>query len=109
MAFQITPNIALSAKPANVLGAIQSGLQTRGMFDQFQQSQEEAPIRQQLLEQQAQAGETAQVAQAAEAAKTEQNRVIKSIAVSYGCVKSLVDSWKFLEAADGYPRSLFAL
>jgi len=103
MAFQINPNIALSSKPANILGAIQSGLQTRGMFDQFQQSQEEAPIRQQLLEQQAQAGETAQVAQAAqaaEAARTEQNRVIKSIAGSYGGVKSLVDSGKFLEAAD---------
>ena len=100
MAFQLDSRIPLQARNTDILGNVQQGLQTRGMFDQFQQSQEEAPIRQQLLEQQAQAGETAQVAQAATTAKNEQNRVIKSIAGSYGGVKSLVDSGKFLEAAD---------
>ena len=100
MAFQIDPNIALSARGPNLLGAISQGLQTRGMIDQLLQSQETAPLRQQLIEQQAQAGQAAQESQALETARNEQNRVITSIAGSYGGVKSLVDAGKFNEAAD---------
>ncbi|MBL4886766.1 MAG: hypothetical protein JKY95_19845, partial [Planctomycetaceae bacterium] len=100
MAFELDTSIPQNVKVPGVFGAISKGFKLGGMIDQLQQSREAAPIRQQLLEQQAQAGQVAQQAQVVEAARTEQNRVIASIAGSYGGVKSLVDTGKFNEAAD---------
>ena len=100
MAFELDTSIPQNVKVPDVFGAISKGFKLGGMIDQLQQKREAAPIRQQLLEQQAQAGQVAQQAQAVEAARTEQNRVITSIAGSYGGVKSLVDTGKFNEAAD---------
>jgi hypothetical protein len=100
MAFQINPNIPLSAQQSDVLSTLSQGVQAGGMFQKLRQQAEEAPIRQELLNQQAQAGQAAQAADTAAAAKAEQNRVIASIAGSYSGVKSLVDSGKYNDAAD---------
>jgi len=100
MAIQLDPNIALQARPLNILGSISEGVRVGGMLEQLRQSKEEAPIRQELLNQKAQQGERLIQEQQAQAALADQNRVIDSIANTYSGVKSLVDTGKFNDAAD---------
>jgi hypothetical protein len=100
MAFQLDSNIPLMGRGINVVGSVTSGLQARGMLDQLQQAKEAAPLRQQLLQDQAAQSQllTQQTQQQQQIA--DQDRVIGSIANSYSGVKSLVDAGKFNEAAD---------
>lgn len=100
MAFQLDANIPLLARSADVASGVQRGLEVGGMLGDLQRAKEAAPIRQQMLEQQAQQQQlVAQQAQQQQAL-ADQDRVIGSIANSYSGVKSLVDSGKFNEAAD---------
>lgn len=100
MAFNLDTNILLSGRGPDVAGSIGRGLQTRGMFDQLQQQRDQAPIRQQLLEdQQAEAQQVNQENQAI-LQRADQGRVIDSIAGSYKGVQGLVNSGKFNEAAE---------
>lgn len=100
MAFQLDTNIPLLSRGTDVGAGIQQGLEVGGMLGDLQRAKEAAPIRQQILEQQAQQQQlVAQQAQQQQAL-ADQDRVIGSIANSYSGVKSLVDSGKFNEAAD---------
>jgi len=99
----LDPNILFRVQPRNTLGTIvqgvQSGLQAKNVFDQIQQREEEAPIRNQILQQQQQAG--AQLAaqnQQAELLK-QQNRELASVASTWSGVQSLVDAGDFEKAA----------
>lgn len=100
MAFQLDSNIPLMGRGLDVAGSVTSGLQARGMLDQLQEAKEAAPLRQQLLQDQAAQSQlvTQQTQQQQQVA--DQDRVIGSIANSYSGVKSLVDSGKFNETAD---------
>ena len=100
MAFQLDSNIPLLSRGANPVAGIQQGLQVGGMINQLQQAKEEAPIRQQMLENQAAQSQLVAQQQQQQQAMQDQDRVIGSIASSYTGVKSLVDGGKFNEAAD---------
>lgn len=100
MAFQLDSNIPLLSRGANPVAGIQQGLKVGGMISQLQQAKEEAPIRQQMLEDQAAQSQLVAQQQQQQQALQDQDRVIGSIASSYTGVKSLVDGGKFNEAAD---------
>lgn len=100
MAFQLDSNIPLLARGVDVAGSVASGLQTRGMLDQLQQAKEQAPLRQQMLEQQARAGQLINEQNQQQTELADQGRVIDSIASTYSGIKSMVDTGKFNDAAD---------
>ena len=100
MAFQLDSNIPLLARGVDVAGSVASGLQKRGMLDQLQQAKEQAPLRQQMLEQQARAGQLINEQNQQQAELDDQDRVIDSIANTYSGIKSMVDTGKFNDAAD---------
>ena len=100
MAFQLDSNIPLLARGVDVASSVASGLQTRGMLDQLQQAKEQAPLRQQMLEQQARAGQLINEQNQQQTELADQGRVIDSIASTYSGIKSMVDTGKFNDAAD---------
>lgn len=100
MAFQLDSRIPLMGRGIDVAGSVTSGLRNRGMLDQLQEAKEAAPLRQQLLQDQAAQSQLVTQQGQQQQALADQDRVIGSIANSYSGVKSLVDSGKFNEAAD---------
>lgn len=100
MAFQLDTNIPLLSRGADLGTGIQQGLQIGGMIGDLQRVKEAAPIRQQMLEQQAAEGQLINEQNQQAARLADQNRVIDSIANTYSGIKGLVDTGKFNDAAD---------
>lgn len=101
---ELDPNILLGTRTTGNLSALaqgaSQGIRLGGMLEQLQRAKEEAPLRQQLLQQQQAAGQLA-IDQANQAqAQAEENRLLGSIANTYSGVKDLVDTGKFNDAAD---------
>lgn len=96
----LDPGIILSGRSADVASGLSSGIQMGGMLQQLQAAKAQEPIRNQLLQQQAQRGEMALQQAQAQSAEAEQNRRLGSIANTYSGIQVLVDSGKFNEAAD---------
>ena len=100
MAFQLDSRIPMMASGVDIAGNVASGIQRGGMISQLQEAKEQAPLRQQMLQDQAAQSQlaTQQAQQAQQLA--DQDRVIGSIASTWTGVKGLVDAGNFNEAAD---------
>ncbi|MBL4753768.1 MAG: hypothetical protein JKY52_09285 [Flavobacteriales bacterium] len=93
MSFNLNAEIPLLAQVADPLGSAQRGLQ---VSQQFQQ----APLQNQLLQQQVDQRQQALVANQKAAAATEQDRVITSLASGFQEISGLVDAGDFKGVVD---------
>ncbi|MBL4940965.1 MAG: hypothetical protein JKY81_04805 [Colwellia sp.] len=80
MAFQLDSNIPLLARSGDPVAAASQGLQFGSMLDQLRTTREQAPIRQQLLQQQQEAGQLANQRQQQAIQAADQDRELSSIA-----------------------------
>jgi len=100
MAFQLDSNIPLMAQSGSPVAAANQAVQFGSMLDQLRTTREQAPIRQQILQQQQEAGQLANQRNQQIAQQADQDRVLTSVAQGAQEILPFIDSGDFSGAVD---------
>lgn len=100
MAFQLDTNIPLLARSGDPVAAANQAVQFGSMLDQLRTTREQAPIRQQLLQQQQEAGQLANQRQQQAIQAADQDRVLTSVAQGAQEILPSINSGDFTGAVD---------